>query len=94
MAKLKNVQFYSIDEVPEDLTNQCKDLAIQLAQMITPILEENKNEPNIIFGAITFLHAAIIKHLVSDDPEELQKATEIAAIGLLKNIEFLNEMKK
>jgi hypothetical protein len=86
--KLKNVQAYSINNVPDHLTQECcelgKDMIITLETLF------NQKEPNIILGAIAFFQAAMIKNLVSDKPEEQKKAARMAAVALLKNVYFLN----
>jgi len=50
--------------------------------------------PNIALGALNFSHAAFIRELVSEDPEELKKASEAAAVALIKNVEYLGKLKE
>lgn len=86
--KLQNVQAYPIKDVPDHLTKECANLGKDLLKKVKNILAD-KN-PNIILGAINFLHSAILKELVSDKPEEQKKATKMAVIALIKNNYFLN----
>ena len=41
---------------------------------------------------MAFIHASMIKNLVSDKTEELEKATKLAALALIKNVEFLSRL--
>lgn len=50
-------------------------------------------DPNLFLGALTFAYASFIKNLVSDDSEQLKKATLCYAQGLIKNIELLSGIK-
>lgn len=90
--KLKNVQAYPIKDVPDHLTQECGELGKILMKTIEPFIREK--QPNIILGAFTFLHASILKVLISDDPKELELAVKMAAIGLIKNMDFLIEIDK
>lgn len=90
--RLRNVQAYPIKDVPDHLTFECQELGKLLMITLQPTLKEKA--PHIVLGALTFLHAAIIKSLVSDDPEEVKKAAQITAFALLKNIDFLIEVDK
>lgn len=89
--KLKNVQAYPIKDVPDHMTHECSELGKTLCLEIKDLFK-NK-ESNIILGAITFFHAAMLKSLISDKPEQQIKAAEIAAIALIKNIYFLNNLE-
>lgn len=86
--KLKNVQCYPVDNVPDHLTNEC----IELAKSMVVVFEEisKGKEANIILGATTFLLASVVKSLVSDKLDEQKKAVQLAALALIKNVYFLN----
>lgn len=88
--KLKNIQAYPIKDVPDHLTHECSLLGQALIIEVKNLFE-SKN-PNIVLGAISFFQAAIIKELVSDKPEEQKKAAKMAAIALIKNVYFLNDL--
>lgn len=90
--KHRNVQAYPIKNVPDHLVHECSQLGFTIALELASLLE--KHDPNIVLGAIAFFHAATIKNLVSDDVEELIKASQLAAIALLKNVEILTNLKE
>ena len=90
--KLKNVQAYQIEDVPDHITHECCQLGIALATEVENLFKEK--DPNIILGAVTFFHAAMIKNLISDDLEQQIKASKLSALGLIKNVEFLNGIKE
>lgn len=85
--KLRNVQAYPIDGVPDHIIQECADLGIKIGMELSETLKNH--HPNIILGAINFFHAAMIKRCVSEKPEELEKATRLAAIAMIKNVEYL-----
>lgn len=90
--KMKNIQAYPIDGVPDHVVQECGDLGILMMLELLPII--NKKHPNLVLGAIAFVHASMIKNAVSDDPEEQRKAAEMAAFALIKNVVFLNDLPK
>jgi len=90
--KLKNVQAYPIENVPDYITHECSQLGIALAMEVENLFKDK--DPNIILGAVTFFHAAMIKKLISDDLTQQVKASELCALGLIKNVEFLNGNKE
>lgn len=87
--KLQNVQAYEKKEIAEELTKKCSTLAQKMALVIMEIAKGH--DPNIVLGAMNFLHAATIKELVSDDPKEQSKALQSCCIGLMQNLNFLCE---
>ena len=60
--KLKNVQAYPIENVPDFLVEECKDLGIKMLTSLIPYFQ--KHHPNIILGAMAFIHASMIKNQV------------------------------
>ncbi len=87
MAKLKLLSQHKIENTPdhilEEITRSCTDLVIKML----PIIESMP--PNIALNAIQWANAALIKHLVTNNPEELRKAAEWAAVELINNVEKL-----
>lgn len=90
--KLKNVQIYPIKDVPEELTQRCIELSKKLSAVI--FKECEYYDPNIILGALSFCHASTLKHLISDDKEQIEMAAKLAAVGLIKNVNFLIEAQE
>ena len=88
--KMHNVQAYPIPNVPDHLTHKCAVLAMEMSLLILD--KYGKKDPNIFLGAVTFLHASVIKHVIADKREELKKCAELCAIGLLKNVDFLIDL--
>ena len=86
--KLKNVQAYEIKDVPDHLTYECTEFGKEITKQILKL--SGGKAPNVILGALTFAHAAFIKMFISDDPEELKKATLLYAKALVKNVEWLS----
>lgn len=89
--KLKNVQAYDIKDVPENFKNECLELGKELAKVILPLM--NEYDPNISLGALTFMHAAMIKHLISDKEDQQIKAVALSADALIRNVMFLNNLE-
>lgn len=89
--KLMNVQTYPIENVPDHITHECTQLGISLVVEVQSLFQGK--DPNIILGAIAFFHSAMIKELISDKIEEQQKCAKMAALALIKNVDFLNSIK-
>lgn len=89
--KLKNVQAYPIKDVPDHLTYECQELGKKIIAKLIPDL--SSHDPNIVLGAIGFFYAAMIKELISDDPEQLKKAVQLYALGLIRNVEAISGVK-
>ncbi len=87
--KLKNVQAYPIKDVPDYLVQECSDLGVKLCKVIMDNVEGHNC--NIILGAMSFVHASMIKHFISNDKEQVEKAGKLYAIGMLKNLDALIE---
>jgi hypothetical protein len=89
--RLKNVQAYPIKNVPDHITHECFEVGRAMGKLLLETFKDK--DPNMFLGGLTFAYAAIIKQLVSDDPEELKKAAILYAKGLIENIELLGEIK-
>lgn len=90
--KLRNVQAYPIKDVPDHLVEECHNLGKHLSFAL--LQECIGKHPNIILGAMCFAHAAMIKHFISDDKEQVEKAGQSYAIALLKNLDTLIEAQE
>jgi len=89
--KLKNVQAYPIDGVPDHITHECVEVGAAMGKLLLETFKDK--DPNMFLGGLTFAYAAMIKYLISDDPEQLKKAAILYAKGLVKNIELLGKIK-
>ena len=86
MAKLKYIAAHKVENVPDHILEEMQILAMKIGEALGPLIEES--EPNIALGALNWVHASLIKRLVSDDPEEIDKAAKITAVSLMKNIKI------
>ena len=85
--KMKNVQAYPIENVPDHLIHECGEVGREMSELLLEKFRDK--DPNIFLGGITFAYAAFIKHFISDDEEQLKKAAILYATGVIKNVEFL-----
>jgi hypothetical protein len=89
--KLKNVQAYPINSVPDHITHECSETGKEIFKLLSEKLEGI--ETNIFLGGLTFAYAAMIKKFISNDPDQLKSATLLYAMGLIRNIELLGKIK-
>jgi hypothetical protein len=87
MVKLRNVQAYPTKNVPDHIVQECHDTAEEMCKLLE--LKFEGKSPNMILGAISFIHASLIKTCVVEEPKEISNATRNAMIALVKNIETL-----
>lgn len=87
--KLKNVQAYPIKDVPDHLVQECANLGLKLCTLITDNIEGH--DPNIVLGALSFVHASMIKNIISNDRDQVEKAGKLYAFAMLKNLDALIE---
>lgn len=85
--KLKNVQAYKKENVPDHIIEEITQLAEKMSKALFPFLIEK--DPNIAMGALSYFHAASLKYLISLDPEQCRKAAKLNALGLIENMELL-----
>jgi hypothetical protein len=99
MVKLKHLKAYNTEDVPdhvvEEINHATEALGQALELAIDALNDKLKGDGQEVFGANVILcafnrlHAAMIKHYISDDTEELKVAALVEARTLLKNIECL-----
>jgi hypothetical protein len=92
MVKLKHIKMYDTKDVPDHIDEEVTALAVKIGIEISNLIKDK--DTNLILSALNFVHAAMIKNIISDDPDELEKAAYIEALTLIKNIEFLSQIKK
>lgn len=89
MDKLKYFSMNKIEELPDYLVNETRTLTEKMEQALLPLI--GNADPNVVLGALNSIHATMIRHLVVDNPEELQKAAKLEALSFLKNVELLSQ---
>lgn len=89
--RLKNLKSYDLNDVPDHVIEELKNLTDELATLILPYFQNH--DPNLILSALSRLNAISIIMLVSKDPDELKSAARTYAIGLIKNIEQIADIK-
>ncbi len=85
--KMKNIQAYPINNVPDHLVHECGELGRDIIILLGEKYADK--DSNILLGALTLAYATIIKSIISDDPEELKKAAFACIKALIKNLELL-----
>ncbi len=89
--KLKFLNTHKQGDVPDYIIQNIKDLAMK---MVTKIGDcTNGYDPNIILAALSWVHAAFINNLISDDPEEKTKAALNYAKLLILDIQRASKIK-
>lgn len=90
MAKLKYIAAHKVENVPDHILQEMQVLAMKMGEVLHSWIDES--EPNIALGALNWVHARVLKRLVSNDPEEIDKAARLTAVSLIKNIEILKNI--
>lgn len=87
MAKLKLLSRHKIEKVPDHIIEEMIRASADLVVKMIPLIDSMP--PNIALNAIQWTNAVLIKHLVTNNPEELRNAAKWAAVELIKNVEKL-----
>ena len=90
--KLKHLKSYDTTDVPDYILEEMNDLSAKMIMAMEPIFAGKS--PNIIMGVMNFVHAGMVKMLISEKPGELEKAATITADTLIKNIQHLKNMEE
>lgn len=85
--KLKMVYPVNVSEVPDHIIEEVNALSSKMADALKPIIDF-KN-PNLTLSAFNFLHAGLIRMLISETKEDLQNAANHCASSLIKNVDVL-----
>lgn len=89
MTKLKLLSRHKVENVPDHILEEITNSSASLVMRMIPTIDNMP--PNIALNAIQWASAVFIKHLVTNNPEELRKAATWAAVELVKNVEKLIE---
>lgn len=89
MAKLKALSMHKIENVPDHILEEMQEFATKLVLHVMPLI--NEASPNVALAALNWMVPLMIKHLVTENPEELRKAAKMSCCMLLNNMETLIE---
>ena len=90
--KLKALSMHKIENMPDHILQEMQDFAMKLTLANQPLIESVS--PNIALAGLNWMLAVMVKHLVTEDPEELRKAAKMSCSMLLNNMEILIEQIK
>jgi hypothetical protein len=90
MVKMRDVQMHKVEDVPDHILQEITDLSTKMLTTITPLCEDIS--PNLILGAINFLHASLIKNMIADDLDQQKKAVLMTARALICNLAMINNI--
>lgn len=87
--KLKLLSLHKTDDIPDHILQEMETLSRKMLIAVMPLVDSAS--PNISLSAINWLLPVIIKHLVTNNHEELRKAAKFSCQMLLANMEILIE---
>ncbi len=87
MVKLKALSMHNVENVPDHVLQEMQEFSVKLTMATVPHIESVS--PNVALAGLNWMVPCMIKHLVTNDPEELRKAAKMSCIMLLKNMETL-----
>ena len=90
--KLKSVEIYKSDDVPDHILQDVHNAAIEIGEAIFDICM--KYPSNITLGALNWTHAAMTNHLVVDTDEAIENAGLQQAKALYNNIKHCRAVRK
>jgi hypothetical protein len=92
MVKLKMLSLHNVEDVPDHILQEMQDFAAKLTIAVRPFVDSAS--PNVALAGLNWMLPVMLKHLVSNDPNELRKAARYSCKMLLSNMEILIEMMK
>jgi hypothetical protein len=87
MVKLKMLSMHKVENVPDHVLQEMQEFATNLTMSIQPIIESVS--PNIALCGLNWMCAVMLKHLITNNPEELRKAAKMSCSMILNNMEIL-----
>lgn len=78
---------YDTDSVPDHIKEELEQVAHKMGQALSLIIQDTP--ANLVIGALNYIHAATILHLVTEDEEELKKAALNCGVGIYRNLEWM-----
>jgi hypothetical protein len=88
--KLKHLSMHNIENVPKETLKKMEDAAIEMIEILLPFIKHT--EPNILMSSICFVHASILKHIISDKDGEFEKAAKLNALSLIENCKKIEHL--
>jgi hypothetical protein len=85
--KLKSLSFHKVENVPDHVLQEMQEFAAKLTIHNVPLIESVS--PNVALAALNWMIPVMIKHLVTNNEEELRKAAKMSCAMLLNNMEIL-----
>jgi hypothetical protein len=87
MVKLRTIQAYELEKVPDHIRQQVENLSIQMATQMAELC--SNYEPNICLACIPWVMAALLRSFIVEEEAEVKNATLNIAIAVIRNMEFL-----
>lgn len=90
--KLKSLKITATEDVPDHIV---QEIIATATKMGMPVFEiANSQEPNIALAALSWVHASLIHHLISEEEGELERAAKCYAMQLMHDIELIKKSTK
>lgn len=80
------------EEINDFFLDEIRNLAIEMGETILPLIR--KQSTNITLESLSYMNAAIINHILGNNPDELKNATNKLANSLVRDMEILIGEKK
>lgn len=90
--KLTSVEMYRTEDLPDHVVQEVEDLAVKITKAIAPAT--HNVSPNILLGALNWVHACVANQLVIDDDKALENASSQQARALYNNILHARKVSK
>lgn len=90
--KLKSIEIHKINDVPDHILEEVHNCAHQMGEAIYEIII--KYPPNIVLGALNWVHSATTNHLVVEDRKAIEIAAKQQSKALYNNIMHCFETAK
>lgn len=87
MAKLRTFSLHKLENVPDHIIQEMQTLAVELSLAIEGVTKGKS--PNIVLAALNWAHCVILRDLVVNKREELEKAARITAFCLIEDMQTL-----
>ena len=86
MVKMRMVNLYKTENVPDHIIEELKDFIMKLMRQIAPVIENA--DCNLILSSMNHILAMMVDMYISEDPQEIKQAARNLARGFLGNVKF------
>lgn len=86
MVRMRMVNLYKTEDVPEHIIEELKALIMKMMKEIAPVIEDVNC--NLILSAINHIQAMMVQMYISEKPEEIKRAARNLARCFLGNVKF------